>query len=109
MRVEHHRHAVAFHGDDEVLETALGRRRVPGEVQGRIGEQQLPEPPGIREMGANGLSIENALDHKAVRAGREAGGDDVLEEPHSRTVAEEGMIVTGAGAAAVRKEKFEKK
>jgi hypothetical protein len=73
---------------------------VPGDVQGRAGEQQLPEPPGVREIGADGLPVEDALDHEAVRPGYEACVDDVLEETHAGTVAEEGNVVTGMIPAA---------
>jgi hypothetical protein len=80
--MEHDRHAVPLHGNDQIGKLAFRGRRELGKVESRAGEEEFPEPAGVREVGADRPAVDKALNNEAVGSGSESGGNDVLEELH---------------------------
>jgi len=91
--VKHDRHAVALNCDGKVLELPPRSGSERGQIHRHIREQQLPEPPGVRQIGPDGPAAQQAFDDETVGAGPEWGAKDVLEELHRGMVTEERMVV----------------
>src|SRR5512143_1717431 len=82
MGMEHDGDPVSLHGNCHELEASLRGRGKFREIEPGPGKEKLPKPAGVGKVGADFPPINRAYDNKAVGAGREGGGDDVLKKLH---------------------------